>query len=97
MSCRPSKGPRKQRKDAKIGWGCAKLPEYTNALLADVQEEPPTSDQLSSILEYLGPSKAGSVVQDATGSSDALRKFKASPDTFRRPVTVDWNNGRAGT
>jgi arsenate reductase-like glutaredoxin family protein len=63
---------------------------------ADIQTEPPTPDQLGSILEYLGPSKAGSVVKDATGSTDALRKFNASPNVFQRPVVVDWNNGRAG-
>lgn len=63
---------------------------------ADVQEGPPTSDQLSSILDYLGPSKAGTVVKDATGSSDAQRKFKANESAFQRPVVVDWNNGRAG-
>lgn len=62
----------------------------------DVQEGPPTSDQLSSILDYLGPSKAGSVVKDATGSSDAQRKFKANESAFQRPVVVDWNNGRVG-
>lgn len=62
----------------------------------DVQEAPPTSDQLNSILEYLGPSKAGSVVKGATGSSDALRKFNADQSLFQRPVTVDWHNGRAG-
>ena len=66
-------------------------------LRADVQEAPPTPDQLTSILEYLGPSKAGTVVKDATGSSDALRKFKESEGLFQRPLTVDWNNGRAGT
>jgi hypothetical protein len=63
---------------------------------ADVQETPPTPDQLTSILEYLGPSKAGTVVKDATGSSDALRKFKESESLFQRPLVVDWNNGRAG-
>ncbi|KAK5175249.1 uncharacterized protein LTR77_000386 [Saxophila tyrrhenica] len=63
----------------------------------DVQEGPPTSDQLSSILDYLGPSKAGTVINEATGSSDALRKFKASEMSFVRPVVVDWNNGRAVT
>lgn len=63
---------------------------------ADVQEGAPTTDQLTSILEYLGPSKAGSVVQDATGTTDALRKFKQNESLFQRPVTVDWNNGRAG-
>ena len=61
-----------------------------------MQETPPTPDQLTSILEYLGPSKAGTVVKDATGSSDALRKFKESESLFQRPLVVDWNNGRAG-
>lgn len=36
------------------------------------------------------------MVKDATGSSDALRKFKTSEALFQRPVVVDWNNGRAG-
>lgn len=63
---------------------------------ADVQEGAPTSDQLSSILEYLGPSKAGTVVQDATGATDAMKKFKANDNAFQRPVLVDWMNGRAG-
>ncbi|EMC94759.1 hypothetical protein BAUCODRAFT_73570 [Baudoinia panamericana UAMH 10762] len=61
----------------------------------DVVEGPPTPDQLTNILEYIGPSKAGSVVQNATGSTDALRKFNATQSLFQRPVTVDWNNGRA--
>merc|ERR1712154_601745 len=61
----------------------------------DVQETPPTPDQLTSILDYLGPSKAGTVVEEATGTSGALRKFNAKQQAFQRPVTVDWNNGRA--
>ncbi|KAI6868607.1 hypothetical protein KC338_g3880 [Hortaea werneckii] len=61
----------------------------------DVQETPPTPDQLTSILDYVGPSKAGTVVEEATGTSDALRKFNAKQQAFQRPVTVDWNNGRA--
>lgn len=65
--------------------------------LVDVQEGAPTSDQLSSILEYLGPSKAGTVIKDATGTTDALKKFKANESSFQRPLTVDWNFGRAGT
>lgn len=63
---------------------------------ADVQESAPTADQLTSILEYIGPSKAASIIKDATGSSDALRKFKESESLFQRPIVVDWNNGRAG-
>lgn len=62
-----------------------------------MREEPPTNDQLSNILEYLGPAKAGSVVSGASDVSDALRKFKDSEKAFQRPITVDWNNGRAGT
>lgn len=58
-------------------------------------EEPPTSGQLSSILEYLGPSNAGTVVAEASGTTDALQIFRKSPTKFQRPVTVDWNNGRA--
>ncbi|KAK3671537.1 hypothetical protein LTR78_008637 [Recurvomyces mirabilis] len=61
----------------------------------DVVEGAPTTDQLTNVLEYLGPNKAGNVVKDATGSSDAMRKFNASANTFQRPIAVDWSNGRA--
>lgn len=63
---------------------------------ADVQESAPTADQLASILEYLGPAQAGSVIADATGTTDALKKFKANESLFKAPVTVDWMNARAG-
>lgn len=63
----------------------------------DVVEDPPTNDQLSNILEYLGPAKAGSVVSGASDATDALRKFKDSESAFQRPIVVDWHNGRAGT
>ena len=62
----------------------------------DVQESAPTADQLASILEYLGPAQAGSVITDATGTTDALKKFKANESLFKAPVTVDWINARAG-
>lgn len=64
---------------------------------ADVQESAPTTDQLSSILEYLGPAQAGNVITDATSTTDALKKFKADQGSFKAPVTVDWMNARAGT
>ena len=64
--------------------------------LLDVVEGAPTADQVTNILEYIGPSKAGTIIKDATGSSDALRKFKDSESLFQRPIVVDWNNGRAG-
>ena len=55
-----------------------------------------TADQLASILEYLGPAQAGSVITDATGTTDTLKKFKANESLFKAPVTVDWMNARAG-
>ncbi|KAL9602020.1 MAG: hypothetical protein Q9219_002128 [cf. Caloplaca sp. 3 TL-2023] len=64
----------------------------------NVTEEPPTSDQLRSILEYVGSSagRAGQIVEGAVDEADALRKLKEDPNRFQRPVIVDWNNGRAG-
>ncbi|KAF2036336.1 hypothetical protein EK21DRAFT_96273 [Setomelanomma holmii] len=60
----------------------------------DVTEAPPTSDQLKSILEYLGGS-VGGIVQGASDESDALRRLKADGNTFQRPLVVDWNQGKA--
>ena len=68
----------------------------TDVYHVDVQESAPTADQLASILEYLGPAQAGSVITDATGTTDALKKFKANESLFKAPVTVDWMNARAG-
>lgn len=51
----------------------------------DVTEEPPTGDQLKSIMEYLGGSP-GHVIQGATDESDALRRLKADANTFQRPL-----------
>lgn len=62
----------------------------------DVTEEPPTADQLKSILEYLGgPSAVGRVIEGAKDEKDALRMLKADGNTFKRPLTVDWNQGKA--
>ncbi|KAG9239495.1 thioredoxin-like protein [Amylocarpus encephaloides] len=61
----------------------------------DVTEEPPTEDQLKSILEYVGAAKISSIVKGAKTEADAMKKLKDSGDNFQRPVTVDWENGRA--
>ncbi|KAF7538612.1 hypothetical protein G7054_g2816 [Neopestalotiopsis clavispora] len=68
-----------------------KRPEFD----LDVTEAAPTSDQLRSILEYVGASKISSVVPGASTEKDALKKFKEGAENFKRPVIVDWNNGRA--
>ncbi|ORY60540.1 thioredoxin-like protein [Pseudomassariella vexata] len=61
----------------------------------NVTEDPPTTDQLQTILEYVGQNKIKSVVSGANTVTEALKTFKESPDSFKRPVVVDWNNGKA--
>lgn len=52
----------------------------------EVTEEPPTEDQLHSILEYLGPHRAGDVISGAKNESDALKKLALNKDSFQRPL-----------
>ncbi|KAI1645852.1 DUF1687-domain-containing protein [Daldinia loculata] len=61
----------------------------------NITEEPPTADQLKTILEYVGKNKIGSIVQGASTENEALKKFRESKENFKRPVIVDWNNGKA--
>ncbi|CAD6506454.1 BgTH12-07380, partial [Blumeria graminis f. sp. triticale] len=60
----------------------------------EVNEEPPTQDQLRSIFEYTGIANIGNVVKGATDTVDAWKKLKANNDSFQRPLTVDWARGR---
>lgn len=62
----------------------------------DVTESAPTEDQLRSIFEYVGQHKISSVVEGATSVSDAVKKLAADEGAFKRPLVVDWNQGRAG-
>lgn len=62
----------------------------------DITEAAPTEDQLRSILEYIGEHKISSLVEGATSVTDAAKKLAADEAAFKRPVTVDWNQGRAG-
>ncbi|RYP26750.1 hypothetical protein DL768_011585 [Monosporascus sp. mg162] len=61
----------------------------------NITEDPPTIDQLRTILEYVGKNKISSVVNGASTENEALKKYKESTDNFKRPVVVDWNNGKA--
>jgi arsenate reductase-like glutaredoxin family protein len=64
----------------------------------DVTEEPPTTDQLKNILDYLGGgSAAGKLISGAENETDAMRRLKADGNAFQRPLIVDWNQGKAGT
>jgi hypothetical protein len=51
-----------------------------------VTEEPPTPDQLKSILEYVGAQKASTIIRGAKNESDAMRKLKENVDNFNRPI-----------
>ncbi|KAL2056231.1 hypothetical protein ABVK25_003254 [Lepraria finkii] len=61
----------------------------------NVTEDPPTGDQLRTIIEYAGDRKASQIVDGARDASDAMHKLSQDVNKFKAPVTVDWNNGRA--
>ena len=52
----------------------------------NVTEDPPTSDQLRTILEYIGAKRAGDVVKGAKNEADAMKKLRESGENFTRPV-----------
>jgi len=55
----------------------------------NVEEGTPTSDQVRSILDYVGSSRAGEVVEGATSDKDALAKWKRDHSSFKRPLVGD--------
>ena len=54
----------------------------------NVTEDPPTMDQLRTILDYVrsGSRRADQVVDGAKDASDALRLLKEDPKRFKPPV-----------
>ncbi|KAL8828320.1 MAG: hypothetical protein Q9191_002660 [Dirinaria sp. TL-2023a] len=52
----------------------------------NVTEEPPTSDQVRTILEYVGERKASQLVDGARDAKDAIRKLKEDSRRFKVPV-----------
>jgi hypothetical protein len=52
----------------------------------EITENPPTADQLKTILEYVGAKRIGSIVKGAEDEDEALRKFKENVENFQRPV-----------
>ena len=57
----------------------------------NVTEEPPTGDQLRTILEYIGESKAPLIVEGAKNTEDAIRKLKEDAKRFKSPVVCLYN------
>jgi len=60
----------------------------------DVNNGPPTADQLQSILEYVGADRASDIVEGASDEADAQRRLRGNPSAFKRPLVVDWNAGK---
>lgn len=54
----------------------------------DVTEEPPTQDQLESILQYIGAEKIGQVIPGAKNEKEALKTFTLNKDSFQRPLVI---------
>ncbi|KAI1824991.1 DUF1687-domain-containing protein [Xylaria intraflava] len=61
----------------------------------NITEEPPTADQLKTILEYVGRNRISSIVKGAATENEALKRFTENTDNLKYPVIVDWNNGKA--
>lgn len=52
----------------------------------NITEDPPTTSQLDTILDYAGPAGIPQIVKGAGSKQEALRKFKESTENFQRPV-----------
>ncbi|KAK3898942.1 thioredoxin-like protein [Staphylotrichum tortipilum] len=77
--------------ETSAGNGTAGRPEFK----LEITETLPTSDQLQTILDYVGPDRTSSIVKGAADAKEALRRFKENGENFQRPVVVDWSNGKA--
>lgn len=64
------------------------------AFKLDVTENPPTSDQLRTILEYVGGTRAKEVVDGARNEIDAMRSLGQDPSRFKAPVVSVYIPGR---
>ena len=59
----------------------------------NVTEEPPTGDQLKTIIEYAGERKASQIVDGARDALDAIHKLSQDRNKFRAPVvSINMNN-----
>ena len=52
----------------------------------NITEDPPTGDQMRTILEYMGAHNAGRLVEGAKDMGDAIKKLVENPKTFKPPV-----------
>jgi arsenate reductase-like glutaredoxin family protein len=52
----------------------------------NITEDPPTAEQLKSILEYIGTQRASTIVRGAKNKADAMKKLKENGENFQKPV-----------
>ena len=52
----------------------------------NITEDPPTTDQMRTILEYMGAHNAGRLVEGAKDIRDAINKLGENPKRFKPPV-----------
>lgn len=52
----------------------------------NVTEEPPTGDQLKTIIEYAGERKASQLVDGARDALDAIHRLSQDKNKFKAPV-----------
>lgn len=55
----------------------------------NITEEPPTNEQVQTMLEYVGKQEIPEIIKGARDQKDALKKFKENKDSFLRPVVGD--------
>ncbi len=62
--------------------GASGRPEFK----LEITETLPTTDQLQTILDYVGPDRTSTIVKGAADAKEALRRFKENGENFQRPV-----------
>lgn len=52
----------------------------------NITEEPPTPDQVKTILEYVGKGGISTIIKGAQNEKEALKKYQENKDNLLRPV-----------
>lgn len=57
----------------------------------NITEDPPTTDQIQTILGYVGTGGIAKIINGARDEKDALKRFKESKENFLRPLVRDFS------
>ena len=63
-----------------------KAPVKQSDFELNITEEAPTTEQLNTILDYVGKAGISSIISGAQNEEEALKKFKQSADNLNRPI-----------